>query len=1058
MNGNSIVSGLLAAALLGAGVANAGVNEFTRTGNEGGYITAIAAQPGNGNLVLAGSGRGIYRSTNGGAAWTLQAPSMLGLATHIAFDPDTPARVFVLNRQVYVSEDAGQTFTATTPITIYLDYLAVSGNRVYAGMLNGTIYRSDDNAQTWAPLSVPWPAPSARMHAIGADPADDDVLYACVEGRGTYKTTDHGVTWTNPPPGISPCSSIFNTSHSIVVSPADPNRILSTTSDGIFLSTNGGASWTAVTNTPFLDWLAFDPLAPDNVFSVDISGRVTRSVNGGDTWPFFPADPYLKLDRVEGASFAGAAGHLYIASPNGPMYSSDNGATFTLRANGIQAIGTREIVAADDGTIYATQQGGQTGVYRRSAGAWLPLDNPELMSRILNAPSFMDIATSPEDPSLLYVAFMIDGIHRSNDGGASWVGPPPSANMQIWDIAVDPTNPLIAYAAKPSGGLLRTANGGVSFATCGPSTMNGLRNVVVDRASPNILYGTARSGQSQSDHLFKSTDSCATWTDISFPDLYYFNHIAIDPVDHQKIYLAHYAGVQRSRDGGATWEPIHFNFAHGDVVIGFRVLIDPVLPGTIWVLNNDVSGFARSVDDGATWQKVDYAYVGNAIYLQAGVLDPLRPDTLVAAANPYGMVEYQVAPDLQVTLDAPAVPVPTGTSAVATVNLRNNGPLDASAADITISLPALLSVSALPAGCTSNAGAVRCRVAPVRVNQSMAIPLTLVAAATPGSGSISISVAGHEADPVTANNSASAAVQTVRRADLVVSGPAGPTIARTTSINLDFTLASQGPDIAENARVTFTLPAGLQATAATSPTGACTVTASLVTCTLGTLNAGASTTAQLRVQGMTAGTHEVATQLASDAVDTDQDHSARTSVVVQANADLSVELAVTAGTLTTGTPFQYIATIRNLGPDAAAPRADLTVTGATITTATTTSASGLCAVSGGSVQCQLGDLANAASTTVTLTVNPATAGSPSAEATVTFTGADPGAPNNRATLTATVTAPPPPPASSSSGGGRGGGGGSLDWLVLGLLAGALARSGFRARRLPQTRRTISLRT
>jgi hypothetical protein len=1034
MAGRLWVAALLCAA---TATANAGVNEFTLTGNEGGYTWAIAAQPGNPNVVLAGTSRGIHRSTNGGVTWTLATPEMIGLPTHIAFDADTPTRAYVLNRQVYVSEDAGQSFAATTAITLDLNYLAVNGARVYAGMLNGTIYRSDDGALTWTQLTVPWNAPNARMHTMALDPSDDRVLYACVEGAGTYKTTDRGATWSNPPAGLSPCTTIYNWSHGIVVSPADSDRIIASTSDGMFLSTNGGASWNVVTTYPFAPWVIFDPHDPDglNVLGFDYPGRVVRSTDGGATWPTGLRGPTLRVREVHAASY-GAAGQLYIATPEGPMYSADSGATFTLRVNNIHATDVREVIATDDGTIYAMQFAGRAGLYRRSAGPWVPLDNVELQSHLLNPFEPMDIATSPEDSSLLYVTFGSEGLFRSNNGGADWVGPPPSLQMQVFDVAVDPTNPLKAYASKAAGGMMRTINGGLTFTQCGLANSISMREVVVNRASPDILYGIG--GYSPDIRVYKSTDSCASWTATASPLTYYYNQIAIDPVDPQKIYAAHYGGVVRSRDGGATWEPIHFNFNYGDFVFGFRVLIDPVLPTTLWVMNADYSGFARSVDDGATWQKVLYPWTGNAVYLRNGVLDPLHPDTLVAGASGHGMVEYQVAPDLQVTLEAPTTPIPTGLSAVLTLNLRNNGPLDSSAADVTVTLPAFLAVSAPPAGCTSTAGSVSCRVAPVRLNQSVAIPLTLVAMTAPGSGNLAVSVTGHEADPVSSNNSASAAVQSSRRADLVVTGPAGPTIGRTTSAPLDFTLANQGPDIAENARVTFTIPAGLQATAASSPAGACTVTAALVSCALGTLNVNASTTAQLRVEGMTAGTHEVSTQLASDALDTDQDQSARTAVVVQPQADLSVALAATSGTLTTGTAFQYTATIRNLGPDAATARADFTVTGAAITTATSTS--GTCTVSGGNAQCQLAELANAGTATVTLTVNAATAGSSSAEATVIFTGADPGTPNNRATLATTVTAPPAG-GSSSGGGGGGGGGGSLDWLALALLAGALARRG-----------------
>jgi hypothetical protein len=1044
---------LLLPALLYMASATAGVNEFTITGNEGGYVWSIAAQPGNPDVVLAGTARGIYRSTNGGASWTQSTPDMIGLPEYIAFDPVTPNRVYVLNRQVYVSEDAGLSFAQTTVVSTNYDYLAVGVGRIYVGSLNGTLSSSTDGGLTFAPVTVPWNAPNARMHAIGADPSNGNVLYACIEGVGTYKTIDHGVNWTAPPtaPPASPCSTVYNWSHHIAVSPADPNRVLIPTSDGMFLSTNGGTSYSRVTTTPFLEFVAFDPHAPDNVFSVDISGRVTRSYDGGATWPFSPTDLNLKVDRVQGVSFGGVAGQLYLASPNGPMYSADNGNTISLRVSGIHASDVVEVLAADDGTIYAAQSHGVAGLFRRTGNGWLPLDNVELQNLLLNPLNFIDIATSPENPSLLYAATMTDGLFRSNNGGLDWVGPPPSLTMQVFDIAVDPTNPLRAYASKASGGMMKTVNGGLTFTSCGLSNSVPMRNVTVSRGAPGTLYGFG--GYYPNVQIYKSSDYCASWTTVATGMQYAFNHLDINPADPQDLWVSHYTGVQRSRNGGATWETVQFNFEHDDIVLGFRVLFDPVYPRTVWVLNSNYSGFARSVDDGATWQKVVFPWRGNADYLRSGVLDPLRPDTLVAGITSYGLAEYQVAPDLAVTLDAPASPIPTGTSAVATIHLRNNGPLDSSAADITLTLPAFLSAPALPAGCTTNAGVVRCLVTPVRVDQTADIAITLVASGTPASGNLALSVSGHEADPVSSNNVISVAVQSQRRADLAVTAPAGPTIGRTTSTNMDFTFANQGPDVAENARVTFTLPAGLQATAATAPAGSCNVTANLVTCTLGTLSANAGTTAQLRVAGMTAGTHSVSTQLASEGLDTDQDQVANTAVTVLPLADLAVELAAPSGALTSGTPFQYVATVRNTGPDAGPARADLNIAGAAITTAA--ASAGICLVAGSSVQCQLGDIANGASATVTLTVNAAAAGSVSAEATVTTPGTDPAANNNHATAANTVAAPPAPPSGGSSsgggssGGGGGGGGGSLDWLVLALFGGALARRIGARHRFPE---------
>ena len=117
----------------------------------------------------------------------------------------TPSRVYVLNRQMYVSEDAGKSFTKTT-LSIRLDYLAVAAGRVYVGSLNQDIYRvrrwrQDSRRSRFHRVR------RRRMHTIGADPFDDEVLYACIEGVGTYKTVDHG----GPRYPRSPCQPVLGT-------------------------------------------------------------------------------------------------------------------------------------------------------------------------------------------------------------------------------------------------------------------------------------------------------------------------------------------------------------------------------------------------------------------------------------------------------------------------------------------------------------------------------------------------------------------------------------------------------------------------------------------------------------------------------------------------------------------------------------------------------------------------------------------------------------------------------------------------------------------------------
>ena len=81
--------------------------------------------------------------------------------------------------------------------------------------------------------------------------------------------------------------------------------------------------------------------------------------------------------------------------------------------SGIHTTNVHDMVSANDG-LCTPMRNGRAGLYRRTAGgAGVPLDNAELQSLMLNPLSFADIATSPENPSLLYSVGMTDGIARA---------------------------------------------------------------------------------------------------------------------------------------------------------------------------------------------------------------------------------------------------------------------------------------------------------------------------------------------------------------------------------------------------------------------------------------------------------------------------------------------------------------------------------------------------------------------------------------------------------------------------------------------------------------------
>ena len=177
-----------------------------------------------------------------------------------------------------------------------------------------------------------------------------------------------------------------------------------------------------------------------------------------------------------------------------------------------------------------------------------------------------------------------------------------------------------AFFAWTRDGLMRSDDGGASWR---PLVLPpGLTALAVDPTDHTILY--ARSG----DGLHKSDDDAATWRLIHPVSERARATLAVSPADHQVLYLGLTVAsplgpiesggtfeLLRSRDGGASWEPL----ARGDrsQLCGWEVLIleaHPTDPNRVarasgcHAPRNAVSGTSLriSTDQGASWSDLFY--------------------------------------------------------------------------------------------------------------------------------------------------------------------------------------------------------------------------------------------------------------------------------------------------------------------------------------------------------------------------------------------------------------------------------------------------------------------
>jgi uncharacterized repeat protein (TIGR01451 family) len=218
----------------------------------------------------------------------------------------------------------------------------------------------------------------------------------------------------------------------------------------------------------------------------------------------------------------------------------------------------------------------------------------------------------------------------------------------------------------------------------------------------------------------------------------------------------------------------------------------------------------------------------------------------------------QPVADVSITkTDAPD-PVLAGANLTYTLTASNTGPNSATGITLTDTLPAnvtYVSATASQGSCAQAAGVVTCNLGTLAsaANATAAIVVRPTAAAVP-SVSNTASVTATEFDPNAANNSATAATTVNPAADLAVTKTDNPDpVVVGQSLTYTVVVVNNGPSQATGVTLTDTLPAGPAFVSATSTQGSCAQAAGTVTCTIGTMNSGATVTVTIVITPAAAG-------------------------------------------------------------------------------------------------------------------------------------------------------------------------------------------------------------
>lgn len=208
-------------------------------------------------------------------------------------------------------------------------------------------------------------------------------------------------------PGATAGSFVGGDLHTLVVDPAQPQRLFVGGHQAVAASSDGGRTWTQVASLRDADAMGWAFLG-DSVWMGGHPG-LRRSIDGGTS--FKPGGGELSSTDVH--ALGGGGGVLYAASPGrGLLASSDDGQSWQVRSAGAgRAFMGAIVVDASDAQHLVAPDMQQGVVESRDGGrSWRPLGSPGMA---------MSVTAIGGDTSKLIVAGRGQAA-RSNDGGRTW--------------------------------------------------------------------------------------------------------------------------------------------------------------------------------------------------------------------------------------------------------------------------------------------------------------------------------------------------------------------------------------------------------------------------------------------------------------------------------------------------------------------------------------------------------------------------------------------------------------------------------------------------------------
>ncbi|HUI29347.1 MAG TPA: T9SS type A sorting domain-containing protein [Candidatus Acidoferrales bacterium] len=502
---------------------------------------------------------------------------------------------------------------------------AADSTTIFAGTIEGGIYRSTDDGISWVSSN----GAMVSTYALSLAAIGRNIFAGSGTGEGISVSTNDGITWRTVNNGLPPSPYGFQTGviRALIVVGThifaginDPNAV-------VYCSTDSGTSWnfagSGITSGS-ISAFAIGPEGNDSIIAAGTNDGVFLSTDYGSTWE----GAGLKSEPIRSLAFYGR--NLFAASfYDGVFTTSDNGVTWLAADSGLSSTQASCLLSNGSELFLGTYN---EGIFR--------------YNNDLRTWSAVNVGLPPDETNALFfngnslfAGLMEVGVCRSSNYGAGWnVSNKGMREYDIYSLASlgniifassyysfrssdeglnwVPIMYRSAFFADMDTVVFATADSGICFSTDqgvswttspNDSPPLGFQYTALAAGEENLyLGGAGMCDICNQGGVYLSTDRGGCW---SYRGLANISALATSGA---KVYAGDVANgaanVLVSTDAGLNWDAI--------LSAPYYMKAIAVREGEIFI-GTEGGGVIHSTDDGKNWEYIDTGLSGSALLVSS---------------------------------------------------------------------------------------------------------------------------------------------------------------------------------------------------------------------------------------------------------------------------------------------------------------------------------------------------------------------------------------------------------------------------------------------------------